>query len=857
MMEERCSAAYAAAENAELNGDGTANGVWMTLPQLARLAPADLWRVEGEPAPPPLFGVPQNLHVLARLWVEVPAGGGVLRLSADDYCHAWLNGRWLGQGPAPGRPGMAWYQEYPLSAGRQLLAVHLYYQGLLNRVWQSGDGRCGVWAQLCPAGAGEGPAADVPAALPETGPLPPADMPAALPETGPLPPAAGAAAAAFAAGPAPKKQAARPIDLTTGWRYHLCTAYSGSPTGYDTQFTENFDSRLWPEGWQQPGYDDAAWPLLCPAGWGRQMHRQPTAPLERSGVGPAARRMVPGGLQLDFGRERAGTLHAVMRGHAGQRLTLRYGEELDAAGRVPVPMRCGCVYEDSWTLAEGESVLHAFDYKAFRYLEILGGPGFGGTGADAAPTPPGFPALFGGLPAPEPPALSECWVWERHYPLPEDACVLHCPSDELEDIFAICKNAVRCGSQESYLDCPTREKGQYLGDAVITARAQVWLTGKTDLLRKCIGDFAATAAITPGLLAVAPGALRQEAADFSLLFAALPLTDYAFTGDKAFLRRCWPVVCGVIDCFSRYLRPDGLLENVTHAWNLVDWPETARDGYDFPLTRPAVGRGCHNVVNALWVGALKMREEIARILDIPLEGMDSSAGACDVPAGCSGPHRPDAIPADTAGAKTTLPADASGTKTTLPSSQTAAAAFQKAFYRPEQHLFADSETSSHCSIHANAFASCFGLTAPQNADAYEALLFTPGRYCGPWAACFALRGLARLGRYDAAYRFITRTDAHGWRNMLREGATACFEAFGKAQKWNTSLCHPWASGALPVLIEELAGLHPDPAAPEGFRFVPKLPKALGGFRLTLPFRGRRLQIEKEADAPARLTVSVP
>ena len=109
---------------------------------------------------------------------------------------------------------------------------------------------------------------------------------------------------------------------------------------------------------------------------------------------------------------------------------------------------------------------------------------------------------------------------------------------------------------------------------------------------------------------------------------------------------------------------------------------------------------------------------------------------------------------------------------------------------------------------------------------------------------FALRGLGRLGRYDTLYRLLTRDDEYGWRNMLREGATACFEAWGKDQKWNTSLCHPWASGAIPLIIEELAGLKPDPEAAGGFRFEPRLPEGMDGFVLQAPFRGRLLRVEQ-------------
>ncbi|MCC8129926.1 MAG: rhamnosidase, partial [Clostridiales bacterium] len=108
------------------------------------------------------------------------------------------------------------------------------------------------------------------------------------------------------------------------------------------------------------------------------------------------------------------------------------------------------------------------------------------------------------------------------------------------------------------------------------------------------------------------------------------------------------------------------------------------------------------------------------------------------------------------------------------------------------------------------------------------------------------RGLGRMGKYETLYRLLTRTDEHGWRNMLREGATACFEAWGKDQKWNTSLCHPWASGAIPLMVEELAGLRPDPDSSEGVRFEPHLPEGLDGFALRVPFRGSLLNVTKRA-----------
>ena len=701
---------------------------WMTIRSWRDIRPADVFRREGEEGPPQAGG-PQNLHVLVRGRVKLPPGKCVLRLSADDCYQAWLDGEWLGQGPAPAGHGRYWYQEYPLEGGRTVtLALHLYYQGLVNQVWNSGDGRFALWAE-------------------------------------------------FRRG---DRMAAR---CDGGWRYHVCTAYSGEPTGCDTQFLENFDSRRWPEGWEQPWFRAKGWGRMVPAPWADyRLAPQPTAGLQRSRVDPAERRPVPGGVLLDFGRERTGTLHAAARGRAGDRLILRFGEELDETGRVRFDMRCGCRYEEAWTLREGESVLHQYDYKAFRYVEVLG--------------------LEDGA------ELAQCWVWERHYPMDGGLCTLSCGADELEDIFRICKNAVRCGSQEGYLDCPSREKGQYLGDAVVTARAQVWLTGKTDLLRKCVRDFMASARVSPALLAVAPGSLMQEIADYSLLFPALPLTDYDFTGDREFLRECWPAVEGIAGYFAQYRRPDGLLEHVAHGWNLVDWPESARDGYDFPLTRPEVGEGCHNVINALWFGFLLMKEKLERLLGLPLTHESQRVGT----------------------------------------------AFLKAFWRWDQKLFADSEASAHCSLHANLYPACFGLTPAVGEDAYERLLSVPGRFCGPLPMYFALRGLGRMGRHKALYRLLTREDAYGWRNMLREGATACFEAWGRDQKWNTSLCHPWAAGAIPLIIEELAGVKPDPDWPSGFRFQPRLPAKLDDFSLQVPLRGQLVRVEQQ-EWRAALTVA--
>ena len=186
---------------------------WMTIPEWEGVRQIDVFRREQDNSPMPKTGAPQNLHVLVRGQVELPVGNCTLRISADDHYHAWLNGEWLGQGPAPAYCDGYYYQEYPVEGGQTVtVALHLYYQGLVNRVWNSGDGRFGVWAELIQGG----------------------------------------------------KVIAR---CDESWRYQICTAYSGDVIGYDTQFLETFDSRRWPEGWERPRFNARGWGHLVPAAW--------------------------------------------------------------------------------------------------------------------------------------------------------------------------------------------------------------------------------------------------------------------------------------------------------------------------------------------------------------------------------------------------------------------------------------------------------------------------------------------------------------------------------------------------------------------------------------------------------------
>jgi alpha-L-rhamnosidase len=96
----------------------------------------------------------KNRHMLVRkkFFVAERPQDARIDITADDYYKLYINGEYIGQGPAPSYHFHYSYNRYDLKnhlkTGENVIAVHVYYQGLVNRVWNSGDYRQGLIAEL-------------------------------------------------------------------------------------------------------------------------------------------------------------------------------------------------------------------------------------------------------------------------------------------------------------------------------------------------------------------------------------------------------------------------------------------------------------------------------------------------------------------------------------------------------------------------------------------------------------------------------------------------------------------------------------------------------------------------------------
>lgn len=502
------------------------------------------------------------------------------------------------------------------------------------------------------------------------------------------------------------------------WEYAEHTGYGSSQvTGADVYFPEHFDSReklVW-----RPCVVKRTDHIFSPA---------PVTPVSRRRERPVREeRLADGSVFYDFGREITAMLEIETVGESGTEIRILSGEEASGTA-VRFHLRCNCEYDESFTLADGYNHREQFDYKGFRYVRLI----------------------------PDRPVSSlSLTAIVRHYPFDENHCVLESEDMRLLRVFQLCKDSVKYGAQETFIDCPTREKGQYAGDLLITGNAHMILTGDGTLFKKALDNLSQSSEYSETLLAVAPGSFRQEIADYSLLFPLLALKYYEYFGDKAYLAENFEICKRLIDGFRNYERKDGLLCGVRDKWNLVDWPANLRDGYDFRLEPPDTQP--HNVLNAFYIGCVCLTEQIAKILHIPY--VKCSGSLID--------------------------------------------SFEKEFYDPGNKLYTDCKNSSHTALHSNVLPVFFGFARQEAHAAVLDMVMEKGLSCGVYFSYFVLKALCRMGRYEQALALILSDGEHSWRQMLSEGATTCFEAWGKEQKHNTSLCHPWASAPVILLAEDI------------------------------------------------------
>jgi len=667
----------------------------------------------------------RNVHTLFRKAFPLPArpvASATLSITADDAYALYVNGVFVGFGPAQAPLFSYPYNRWDVAellrpGGANCIAVHVYYQGLYNLAYMSADNMEGLLAQLdveCADGSRATVATD-----------------------------------AF-------------------WRFQRNAARKGERVwGYETQLSEDIDLRLWDPDWNRPGFDDSSWerPFVAANPWPPAYHIVPQRipPVEFRTVAPRSlKELEPGRYVIDFGSEVVGTTVFTVTGPSGHAVEIRHAEEMGEDGGIRFALRANCTYQETVILSGRErETIEFYEYKGFRYAEVVNWPG--------VLLPQDVHARI------------------RHYPFPEDACAFRTSDAVLDDVWELCRGGVKHGTQETYLDCPTREKGGFLGDGFITAPSHLVLTGDGRIFRKFLRDIADSARQYPGLPCHMPTYVTAEHSDYSILWPLLLERYHDWTADAAFLRETEHVQDGLLESFQEFEDRDGFLRAHVNTLFpaisslLVDWPPELRDGYDFDRA----ASGVCTLSNMQYVGCLESCARLYALLGRP--------GA-------------------------------------------AASAMQKArrlrrlivdkLFDATTGLFLDAEGSTHSSFHANVLPLTFALEPPCGYGPILRFLKEKRICCGVYFAWFLLEGLYNRGEYEFAYDLMTGDDKSSWRSMIAAGATTCMEVWSPEQKKNASFCHPWSSSPITMVAHRLLGLNPGSPGWRSIRFAPRPPAAL-------------------------------
>lgn len=289
-------------------------GKWITNSEFANLKPRNVFHKQLDKVDLPC-DEHRNRHILFRrkFVCDSLTENAILYISADDYYKLFINGQFAAQGPAPSYHFKYNYNVIDISKylqkGENIIAVHTLYQGLINRVWQSGDNRHGLILDLVIDGETVVTSDESFITSPHT----------AYTEMG------------------------------------IC--------GYQTQFLERYDSNAPEVDFTLSDFDDSNWENAKISKFAdHTLTLQKSGVLEFETISPVNTTAVDNRIMYDFGSNYVGYLCVRAKGKTGDTVTVRCAQELNDDGTLRYNLRANCTYEEEWILSDGESSLDWFDY---------------------------------------------------------------------------------------------------------------------------------------------------------------------------------------------------------------------------------------------------------------------------------------------------------------------------------------------------------------------------------------------------------------------------------------------------------------------------------------------------------------
>ena len=179
-----------------------------------------------------------------------------------------------------------------------------------------------------------------------------------------------------------------------------------------------------------------------------------------------------------------------------------------------------------------------------------------------------------------------------------------CSDELLNKVWDTARWTMRCCMLDSYVDCPDREQGQWMGDALVEEEVNFYSFGDAKLMRRMLRQCAQSMQPSGLMFGVFPSELYScILPDYNFTWLIACDKYYAYTGDKTLLAEIYPAAVKNLAWFEKFAGKEGLLAHPDGYWLFLDWSTIDKSGYTAAF-------------NLWWLLGLQSMQRICKILGL-------------------------------------------------------------------------------------------------------------------------------------------------------------------------------------------------------------------------------------------------
>jgi alpha-L-rhamnosidase len=598
------------------------------------------------------------------------------------------------------------------------------------------------------------------------------------------------------------------IGTDSTWKEHQADSWvTGQPqrNGEGNGYVDRIDSRKFMIGWNMQGFNDSAWPSATEIGappvapWVNNLNSDLTRVIEKE-ITPVSVTSLGGGKYIiDLGKIYAGMpVINFTGGKAGDEVAMRGGYVLNDDGTVSSKINQGTNMAYYFILNGGAATFKPMVYLGMRYLEVDNSPN----------------VL----------TVNNVKFIQRHFELDPSRSAFTSSNTMLNQVWDLMKYSLIAGSQEGFVDTPTREKGSFLGDGWSQGAPNLSVMGDRTMDDRILNEFLQSQdQYWPDgrLNSVYPNVDgKRDIPDYTQSYLVWVWDYYEQTGNIQFLIDNYTRLRKIAEYVDTYKNPKtGLIHKLaggggSYLYGIIDWPSQMRYGYD--MTTEA-----RTVINAYAYTDFDIMSKIA---------------------------------------------DATGNSADKELYSSKAQAMEKAINSQlinsngvyDDGLHADLSPSTHVSQHANMYPLALGIVPAADREAVINEVKKQKMSVGMVTVRYLPEALGQADQGAHLINLYTNTEWDGWAKNIKEGATVTWESWD-APAHNESMSHPWGAAGLLGIENYVLGIKP--LAPQNAVIQVKpleFNHALDYAKGTLPTDRGDIHIEwKRAPALYTLALTIP